>query len=115
MWGFVGSILGREAGDEVLVGARCTFESAQIFTQHRKYPELKLKTPAWVFCMSWRADFAFRKTWLIAIVNIANLLKPCLSISGWRQQSGRQVQQIIGFGLAPDETVILLTSPLRLY
>ena len=26
------------------------------------HPELKLKTPAWVFCMSWCADFEFRVT-----------------------------------------------------
>ena len=40
---------------------RFTAVFAGDFTKVR-HPELKLKIPAWVFCMSWCADFEFRVT-----------------------------------------------------
>ena len=42
-----------------------------------RHPELKLKTPAQVFCMSWCPDFGFRGTQVLRVA----LLHPVLALA----------------------------------
>ena len=40
-----------------------------------RHPELKLKIPAWVFCVSWCPDFEFRGTYRVLVRAVIGLVR----------------------------------------